>query len=42
MATDESPTVKRRRLGMLLKQFRAEAGMIGEDVSAHMDRNDPG
>ena len=36
----ESPTVKRRRLGMLLRQFRTEAEMSTEQVGTHMDRTD--
>lgn len=40
MATGESPTVKRRRLGMLLRQFRVDAGLTSDPVAAHMDRNE--
>ncbi|BCJ32096.1 helix-turn-helix domain-containing protein [Actinocatenispora sera] len=36
----ESPTVKRRRLGMLLKEFRVAAGMTTEQAAAELDRTD--
>lgn len=40
MATGESPTVKRRRLGMLLRRFRADADISGDNVAKHMERNE--
>jgi hypothetical protein len=40
MAIGESPTAKRRRLGLLLRKFRTEAKISAEVVSQHMDRND--
>lgn len=36
----ESPTVKRRRLGMLLRQLRTDAGMTPEQVAGAVDRTD--
>lgn len=40
MAAGESPTVKRRRLGMLLRAFRTEAGLTAEQVAEEVDRTD--
>jgi transcriptional regulator with XRE-family HTH domain len=36
----ESPTVKRRRLGMLLRQFRTEAGLRPDTVASSVDRTE--
>jgi transcriptional regulator with XRE-family HTH domain len=37
--TDGSPTVRRRRLGLILRGLRERAGLTGEDVGAAIERS---
>ena len=37
--TDGSPTVRRRRLGLILRSLRERAGMTGEEVGAAIERS---
>jgi transcriptional regulator with XRE-family HTH domain len=37
--TDGSPTVRRRRLGLILRGLREKAGMTGEEVGAAIERS---
>ena len=36
---DGSPTVRRRRLGLILRSLREKAGMTGEEVGAAIERS---
>ena len=36
---DGSPTVRRRRLGLILRGLREKAGLTGEDVGAAIERS---
>lgn len=40
MATGGSPTVRRRRLGQLLRRFRAEAGLTAVQAAGEVERTD--
>jgi transcriptional regulator with XRE-family HTH domain len=35
-----NPTVRRRRLGLILRQMRMNAGLTGEEVGKHLERSD--
>lgn len=40
MATNKSPTVQRRRLGQLLRQFRTEKGLTVKEAGVHIERSE--